>query len=61
MKQKELIDRTHQIADRLEKEAQDRCNKQIEEAKAYCEGYIQGIEDYIRIIKADIYSEKFSD
>lgn len=37
------------------------CEDVQEEAKAYCEGYIQGIEDYIRIIKADIYSEKFSD
>lgn len=58
MKQKEWIDRTHEIADKLEKQAHEKCNKQIEEAKSYFAGYIQGVEDCIRVIKADIYNEK---
>lgn len=58
MKQKEWVDRIHKIADELEKQANEKCNKQIEEAKAYCAGYTQGVEEYIRVLKSDIYNEK---
>lgn len=58
MNQKELINITHEIADRLEKQATENYNKQVEEAKAYCSGYIQGVEDYIRALKSDIYKNQ---
>lgn len=58
MKQKEWLDRTHEIADELGRQANKKCSEQIEKAKAYCDGYIQGVEDYARVIRANISNEK---
>lgn len=48
MERKEFIDKTHEIADKLESQAKKKCHDKIEKAKAYCDGYIQGVEDYAR-------------
>lgn len=58
MEQKEWIDRTHEIADRLESQANKKCSEQIEKAKAYYDGYIQGVEDYAREMRNNILNKK---
>lgn len=55
MQQKEWIDKTNEIADTLESQARRRCSEEIEKAKAYCEGYTQGVEDYARAMRSNIY------
>mgnify|MGYP004709884425 CR=1 FL=1 len=58
MEQKEWMDKTHEIADRLENQANKKCSEQIEKARAYCDGYIQGVEDYAREMRAILQNEK---
>lgn len=58
MTQKEWLDETHRIADNLERQANKECEEKIEKARAYCQGYIQGVEDYARVIRANIADNK---
>lgn len=58
MTQKEWLDETHRIADNLERQANKECEEEIEKARAYCQGYIQGVEDYARAIRANIAKNK---
>lgn len=55
---KEWLDRTHEIADILERRANEKCSKQIEKANAYRDGYVQGVEDYAREMRNDISNTK---
>jgi len=44
----EWLDKTHEIADTLQREAAIQCGKEMERATAYKDGYVQACEDYAR-------------
>ena len=47
---KKEYDQIEEQANRLQSEAGRRCNQQIKEVNKYHEGYIQGVEDLLKVI-----------
>ena len=50
-KGKKEYDEIEEQANRLQSEAGRRCNQQIKEVNKYHEGYIQGVEDLLKVIR----------
>ena len=48
---KKEYDEIEEQANRLQSEASRRCNQQIKEVNKYHEGYIQGVEDLLKVIR----------
>lgn len=45
------MDELEKVVDKLQSDATKKCMKKTEEARAYKEGYVQGIEDLYRYIR----------
>lgn len=48
---KEEYDEIEEVANRLQHEAEVKYGREVEEAKKYREGYVQGVEDLLRWIR----------
>lgn len=53
MDDQELIEKTNEIADRLEHEA----SKKLNEAQSYHKGYVQACEDFGRALRLEVYEQ----
>lgn len=51
----ELKDKYEKITDRLQKNADEKMNREIRESQAYNQGYKQACEDYFKELKADLF------
>ena len=54
----ELKDKYEEVADRLQKNADEKMNREIRESQAYNRGYRQACEDYLKELKAYLYFKK---
>ena len=48
---KKEYDEIEEQANRLQSEADRRCNQQIKELNKYNEGYVQGVKDLLKFIR----------
>lgn len=55
---KDKKDKYEEVADRLQKNADEKMNREIRESRAYNQGYKQACEDYLKELKADLYFAK---
>lgn len=49
-----------EIVNKMQSDAEMRCNREMEKAKVYCDGYKQGIEDLYAYIRRSKMFEKDS-
>ncbi|MFA9464066.1 MAG: hypothetical protein ACERKN_07205 [Velocimicrobium sp.] len=54
----EWVDFTHKTTDDLEHKANEKRAKDIQKAKAYCEGYTQACEDFARVMRQEFSQEQ---
>ena len=54
----ELKDKCEKITDRLQKNADEKMNREIRESQAYNQGYKQACEDYFKELKVDMFFRK---
>lgn len=54
----ELKDKYEDITNRLQKNADEKMNREIRESQAYNQGYKQACEDYFKELKADLFFKK---
>ena len=54
----ELKDKYEEITNRLQKNADEKMNREIRESQAYNQGYKQACEDYFKELKADLFFKK---
>lgn len=54
----ELKDQYEEIANRLQKNADEKMNREIRESQAYNQGYKQACEDYFKELKANLFYRK---
>ncbi len=54
----ELKDKYEEITNRLQKNADDKMNREIRESQAYNQGYKQACEDYFKELKSDLFFKK---
>lgn len=54
----ELKDKYEKITERLQKNADEKMNREIRESQAYNQGYKQASEDYFKELKLDLFFKK---
>jgi len=54
----EWVDFTHKTTDDLEHQANEKCAKDIQKAKNYCEGYTQACEDFARSMRQEFLNNQ---
>lgn len=54
----ELKDKYEEIMDRLQKNADEKMNREIRKSQAYNQGYKQACEDYFKELKRELFFKK---